>query len=176
MNILIALNGHVNKHRACIFEPFPGENDRESLERCPTRKSGERAARRSVMFPSVTPDNTLGLRRLCYGVLCTWWRVAIVLRARPYNFQIEFHVPGFTNASGACFLVFWVPICLTRGPRRRRVPHIILARRCSRTLTSSILHITRKLSIRPLQMRNPLPPHCPVSNFVHLAFLPWCGK
>jgi hypothetical protein len=109
MNILIALNGHVNKHRTCIFDPSPGENDRESLERCPTRKSGVRAVRRSAMFPSVTPDNTLGLRSLRYGALCTWWRVAIVLRARPYNFQIEFYVPGFTNASGACFLVFWVP-------------------------------------------------------------------
>jgi len=32
MNILIALNGPVNKHRTCIFEPFPGENDRESLD------------------------------------------------------------------------------------------------------------------------------------------------
>ena len=176
MNILIALNGHVNKHRTCIFEPFPGENGRELLERCPTRKSGVRAVRRSAMFPSVTPDITLGLRRLCYGVLCTWWRVAIVLRARPYNFQIESHVPGFTNASGACFLVFWVPICFTRWPRRCRVPYIFLARRCSRILTSSILRITRGLSILPLQMGNPLPPHCPASNFVHLVFPPWCGK
>jgi hypothetical protein len=136
------------------------------------------------LFPSVTPDNTLGLRSLCYGVLCTWRRVAIVLRARPYIPQVEFHVPSFTNASGAYFLVFWVPNCLTRGPRRRRVLHIFLAPCRTALLThidllhTSILHITRGLSesIRPMQMRNPLAPHCPVSNFVHLVFPPWCGE
>ncbi|SRR6266851_7897884 len=99
MNILIALNGHVNKHRTCIFDPFRERTIVNHL--------------RSVVLPAPASsafgpcdDPRCSPRQLpitpwisavsAMGALCTWWRVAIVLRA-PSD-----HVHTFAKSNSTC--------------------------------------------------------------------------